>query len=170
MKRYLHLLLYLVLGSTAIAVEPQDDLARLTAAKTRLAKVVEEVLSVDLGRLKDQSEIDIRNQMQLSSGYDQDMKVLEGTTCLFLRKKIGAKLYPGPNVITLALSVRDSDTTYELSLIWFYGDGALEKFRWSWSIGGSKTEKPNQALEPTSTAVTPPASAGDRASGTRGSS
>ena len=29
---------------------------------------------------------------------------------------------------------------------------------------------PNQALEPTSTAVTPPASAGDRASGTRGSS
>jgi len=28
---------------------------------------------------------------------------------------------------------------------------------------------PNQALEPTSTAVTPPASAGDRASGTRGS-
>jgi hypothetical protein len=31
-----------------------------------------------------------------------------------------------------------------------------------------KTE-PNQALEPTSTAVTPPASAGDRASGTRGS-
>ena len=31
-------------------------------------------------------------------------------------------------------------------------------------------KKPNQALEPTSTAVTPPASAGDRASGTRGSS
>jgi hypothetical protein len=30
--------------------------------------------------------------------------------------------------------------------------------------------QPNQALEPTSTAVTPPASAGDRASGTRGSS
>jgi len=30
-------------------------------------------------------------------------------------------------------------------------------------------EKPNQALEPTSTAVTPPAVAGDRASGTRGS-
>ena len=29
---------------------------------------------------------------------------------------------------------------------------------------------PNQALEPTSTAVTPPADAGDRASGTRGSS
>jgi hypothetical protein len=29
--------------------------------------------------------------------------------------------------------------------------------------------EPNQALEPTSTAVTPPASAGDRASGTRGS-
>jgi hypothetical protein len=29
--------------------------------------------------------------------------------------------------------------------------------------------KPNQALEPTSTAVTPPASAGDRASGARGS-
>ena len=28
---------------------------------------------------------------------------------------------------------------------------------------------PNQALEPTSTAVTPPADAGDRASGTRGS-
>ena len=30
--------------------------------------------------------------------------------------------------------------------------------------------RPNQALEPTSTAVTPPADAGDRASGTRGSS
>jgi hypothetical protein len=30
--------------------------------------------------------------------------------------------------------------------------------------------EPNQALEPTSTAVTPPAVAGDRASGTRGSS
>jgi len=30
-------------------------------------------------------------------------------------------------------------------------------------------KKPNQALEPTSTAVTPPADAGDRASGTRGS-
>ena len=29
--------------------------------------------------------------------------------------------------------------------------------------------EPNQALEPTSTAVTPPAVAGDRASGTRGS-
>jgi hypothetical protein len=150
-----------------IAAEPQDDLARLTAAKTRLAKVVEEVLSVDLRRLKDQSEKDIRSQMQLSSSYDQDMKVLDGTTCLFLRKKIGAKLYPGPNVITLALSVSDSDITYELSLMWFYRDSALETFRWSWSISGSK--EPNQALEPTSTAVTPPASAGDRASGTRGS-
>jgi hypothetical protein len=30
-------------------------------------------------------------------------------------------------------------------------------------------KEPNQALEPTSTAVTPPASAGDRASGARGS-
>jgi len=33
-----------------------------------------------------------------------------------------------------------------------------------------ENKKPNQALEPTSTAVTPPADAGDRASGTRGSS
>ena len=33
----------------------------------------------------------------------------------------------------------------------------------------SGQKKPNQALEPTSTAVTPPADAGDRASGTRGS-
>ena len=32
-----------------------------------------------------------------------------------------------------------------------------------------KPSAPNQALEPTSTAVTPPAIAGDRASGTRGS-
>ena len=32
-----------------------------------------------------------------------------------------------------------------------------------------KSTRPNQALEPTSTAVTPPADAGDRASGTRGS-
>ena len=32
-----------------------------------------------------------------------------------------------------------------------------------------KKTEPNQALEPTSTAVTPPADAGDRASGTRGS-
>ena len=32
-----------------------------------------------------------------------------------------------------------------------------------------QTKEPNQALEPTSTAVTPPADAGDRASGTRGS-
>jgi hypothetical protein len=32
-----------------------------------------------------------------------------------------------------------------------------------------KKKEPNQALEPTSTAVTPPASAGDRASGARGS-
>jgi len=32
-----------------------------------------------------------------------------------------------------------------------------------------KEKEPNQALEPTSTAVTPPANAGDRASGTRGS-
>ena len=35
-------------------------------------------------------------------------------------------------------------------------------------VHAKKTE-PNQALEPTSTAVTPPAVAGDRASGTRGS-
>ena len=34
----------------------------------------------------------------------------------------------------------------------------------------AKTNEPNQALEPTSTAVTPPAIAGDRASGARGSS
>ena len=33
----------------------------------------------------------------------------------------------------------------------------------------SNETEPNQALEPTSTAVTPPADAGDRASGTRGS-
>ena len=42
----------------------------------------------------------------------------------------------------------------------------------AWSIQcliRRKTE-PNQAPEPTSTAVTPPAVAGDRASGTRGSS
>jgi ascorbate-specific PTS system EIIC-type component UlaA len=36
-------------------------------------------------------------------------------------------------------------------------------------LEGMRNE-PNQALEPTSTAVTPPAVAGDRASGTRGSS
>ena len=40
---------------------------------------------------------------------------------------------------------------------------------WDCFLPKQKTE-PNQALEPTSTAVTPPASAGDRASGTRGSS
>jgi len=34
----------------------------------------------------------------------------------------------------------------------------------------AKDKEANQALEPTSTAVTPPADAGDRASGTRGSS
>ena len=50
---------------------------------------------------------------------------------------------------------------YSLAALWTYCIfGVL-----SWP----KTE-PNQALEPTSTAVTPPADAGDRASGTRGSS
>ena len=36
-------------------------------------------------------------------------------------------------------------------------------------LRNKKRIEPNQALEPTSTAVTPPAVAGDRASGTRGS-
>jgi len=45
---------------------------------------------------------------------------------------------------------------------------------WAWFVylilaAFFQKKEPNQALEPTSTAVTPPASAGDRASGTRGS-
>ena len=40
---------------------------------------------------------------------------------------------------------------------------------WTASIREILKKAPNQAPEPTSTAVTPPAAAGDRASGTRGS-
>jgi hypothetical protein len=51
-----------------------------------------------------------------------------------------------------------------------YGQGALEALREeARQISYQKYTRANQALEPTSTAVTPPADAGDRASGTRGS-
>jgi hypothetical protein len=79
----------------------------------------------------------------------------------------------------LKLSIRSFELVPDSKKIWGFKEvfsetatkvmpiAIVNREFWEWYQKQNKA--PNQALEPTSTAVTPPAIAGDRASGTRGS-
>jgi hypothetical protein len=66
-------------------------------------------------------------------------------------------------------SSRDTPLEKRIAELVSVGVGEEEMHRMVHELFESAKKPPNQALEPTSTAVTPPAVAGDRASGTRGS-
>ena len=109
------------------------------------------------------------------------------------KRRLGASVAIwGMRVVTLAISLWATFFVIFVNPInWkLYSQYTTKDWVWSWILNIStlllllslwwcvqrfltrkidKKKEPNQALEPTSTAVTPPASAGDRASGARGS-
>ena len=74
-------------------------------------------------------------------------------------------------IFKIGAAISEDDALFLSIIFWHDPDDRISRTFLMWEAIPYKHKKtePNQALEPTSTAVTPPAVAGDRASGTRGS-